>query len=49
MSLSSRLLLLCLSLFGIIALLMLRYGVLQIGQHTYWSHKADKQHFLSIQ
>lgn len=49
MTLASRLLVLCLFLFGLIALLMLRYGVLQIEQNTYWSHKADRQHFLSIQ
>ena len=48
-SLRRRLLVLCLSLFLFAALLMTRYGMLQIHQKDYWSDKADRQHFLSIQ
>lgn len=44
-----RLLVLCLGLLLLATLLMARYGVLQIHQQEYWSDKADRQHFLSIQ
>lgn len=48
-SIRKRLLVLCLALLFLSTLLLTRYGVLQIGQQAYWSDKADKQHFLSIQ
>lgn len=47
--LRKRLLILCIGLLLLAALLMARYGVLQIDQKDYWSDKADRQHFLSIQ
>lgn len=48
-SLRKRLLVLYLALLVLAALLITRYGVLQIQQRDYWINKADRQHFLSIQ
>lgn len=47
--LRKRLLVLYLSLLSLAALLITRYGMLQIEQNVFWVNKADRQHFLTLQ